>query len=185
MRRARRGRARAAGRGARAAPSAPRRTRTCRRRGRVQSERLLAEPVAGEHEPLARAVPERDREHPLEALDEAGPVLLVQCGITGVSPRPRTSWPRAASSSRRAREVVQLPVEDGDHVAASRWRPAGSRAPGRRPRAAGGRGRRLRRRRSSPRRDRGAGSGRASRRRAPAAAVATANRVRKSRTRAT
>ena len=34
-----------------------------------------------------------------------------------MSPRPRTSWPRAASSSRSAGEVVELAVEDGDDVA--------------------------------------------------------------------
>ena len=43
-------------------------------------ERLLAETVAGEHEALARRVPESDREHPFQLLDEAHAVLLVQVG---------------------------------------------------------------------------------------------------------
>ena len=41
-------------------------------------ERLLADAVAGEHEPLAAGIPEREREHPAEPLDEADAVLLVQ-----------------------------------------------------------------------------------------------------------
>src|SRR5439155_19925964 len=41
-------------------------------------KRLLADAVAGEHEPLPPGVPERDREHPRETLDESGPVLLVE-----------------------------------------------------------------------------------------------------------
>src|SRR5439155_735932 len=41
-------------------------------------KRFLADAVAGEHEPLPPGVPERDREHPRETLDESGPVLLVE-----------------------------------------------------------------------------------------------------------
>ena len=49
-------------------------------RERRPDERLLAEPVAGEHEPLSRGVPERDREHAVEPLDEPHAVLLVEVG---------------------------------------------------------------------------------------------------------
>jgi hypothetical protein len=41
-------------------------------------ERLLADVVAGEDQPLSRRVPERDREHPGQAVRESEAVLLVQ-----------------------------------------------------------------------------------------------------------
>ena len=41
-------------------------------------ERLLAEPVTCEDEPLARSVPERKREHPAQPRDEVRSILLVE-----------------------------------------------------------------------------------------------------------
>ena len=43
-------------------------------------QRLLADAVAREHEPLARPVPQRDREHAREVLGETDAVLLVEMG---------------------------------------------------------------------------------------------------------
>ena len=57
-------------------------------------ERLLADAVAREHEPLAASVPEREREHALDSRSaKPRPCSSYRCGITGVSPVPRTSWP--------------------------------------------------------------------------------------------
>jgi hypothetical protein len=47
------------------------------RETRVQ-ERLLADAVTGQDEPRAPGVPQREREHPMQPLDEARAVLLVE-----------------------------------------------------------------------------------------------------------
>ncbi|MCU0234040.1 MAG: hypothetical protein MUE90_08440, partial [Thermoanaerobaculales bacterium] len=43
-------------------------------------ERLLAGAVAGQQQPSPRLVPDREGEHPVEAIDEVGAVLLVEVG---------------------------------------------------------------------------------------------------------
>src|SRR5207302_8663917 len=81
-------------------------------------ERLLAEAVAREHEPVSAGVPERDREHPVEALDERGPVLLVEVrDHRCVSPAADVVAALGELASELG-EVVELAVEDGDDVAA-------------------------------------------------------------------
>src|SRR2546423_1788971 len=54
----------------------------CERKASIRQnapeQRLLAQPVACEHESLARRVPERDREHAGQPLDEVDAVLLVE-----------------------------------------------------------------------------------------------------------
>ena len=101
--------AREAGRGA-AAPSAPRRT-TARRRAARVVQRLDAEAVAGEHEPARARVPQRDREHAAQPLDEAGAVLLVE--VRRAPPcrsASRKRCPRASSSLAQLGVVVDLAV---------------------------------------------------------------------------
>ncbi len=81
-------------------------------------QRLLAEPVACKEEAAAGRVPQRDREHALEALDECGAVLVVQMR----DHRRVAAAPDVVAASRELgtelREVVELAVEDGDDVAA-------------------------------------------------------------------
>ena len=80
-------------------------------------QRLLPDPVAGEDEALARAIPERDRKHPAERGRKVDAMLLV---------RVRDDRRVAGSRHRVALlrevtphfvEVVQLAVEDRDDVA--------------------------------------------------------------------
>ncbi len=80
-------------------------------------ERLLAEPVAREHEPAAWAVPERDREHPLEALDEARPVFLVEVRDHRRVAAPANFVALRGKVAPELGEVVELAVEDRDDVA--------------------------------------------------------------------
>lgn len=75
-------------------------------------QRLLADAVAGEHEPLARRIPQRQREHAVQPLDEAQAVLLVE-----VRQQRRVAVaadPVAAGVEVGAQllEVVDLAVED-------------------------------------------------------------------------
>ena len=79
-------------------------------------ERLLAEPIAREQQAAAAGVPERDREHAFEALDERWPMLFVEM---------RNHRCVAAAAHVVVRElgaklgkVVELAVEHGDDVAA-------------------------------------------------------------------
>ena len=78
-------------------------------------ERLLAHVVAREDEPLARRVPERDREHPGEAVGELEPVLLVQMRDHGRVAGAADVVPGQLHA--QLAEVVELAVEDGDDVA--------------------------------------------------------------------
>ncbi len=91
------------------------RERAVRQRDVVQ--RLLPDPVAGEDETLARAVPERDGEHPAERGRKADAVLLVRvrddCGVAGS--RHRVAPLREVTPDLV--EAVQLAVEDRDDVA--------------------------------------------------------------------
>jgi hypothetical protein len=78
-------------------------------------ERLLADAVAREDEPLAAGIPQREREHAAEPLDEVDAVLLVQV-------RDHRRVARAAhlvtgQLAAQLAEVVELAVEDGGHVA--------------------------------------------------------------------
>ena len=77
----------------------------------------MPEPVAREHEPAARAVPERDREHPLEPLDEARPVLLVEMRDHRRVAAPAHLVALRGEVAPELREVVELAVEDRDDVA--------------------------------------------------------------------
>ena len=79
--------------------------------GRVV-QRLDPEGVAGEHEPPALRVPERDREHPAQLADVVRPVLLVEVQVDlGVA---RRSEAMPAPFERRAQleVVVDLAVLD-------------------------------------------------------------------------
>ena len=78
-------------------------------------ERLLAEPVAGEHEPLPGPVPEREGEHPVQVLEEAEAVLLVE-----VREHRRVARAAHLVAPQRLAQlavVVELAVEDGDDPA--------------------------------------------------------------------
>ena len=80
-------------------------------------ERLLPEAVAGEQEPSPRAVPEREGEHALEALEAGGPLLLV--GVEdhlGVRPRREEVSPSPQVVAQLA-GVVDLPVRHQPHGA--------------------------------------------------------------------
>ena len=77
-------------------------------------EWLLAETVAREHEPLPSGVPERDREHAVEPLDEARAELLVE-----VRQDRRVASAAHLVAARREflpqlGKVVELAVEDGN-----------------------------------------------------------------------
>ena len=78
-------------------------------------ERLLPDPVAGEHEPLATRIPEGDREHAREPSDELRAALLVEVrdhrGVAGAAHL------MAGQLRPQLAEVVELAVEDGDDVA--------------------------------------------------------------------
>ena len=130
-------------------------------------QRLLAEPVAHEHEPLARAVPQRDREHPLEVLREVEAPLLV-----GVRDQRRVARAADLVALRlelgpQLAEVVELAVEDRDDVAALALDRLVAGAAGRRSRGAGSRARRGRTRRRQSGRGRDVRSTRSSARPAP------------------
>ena len=75
-------------------------------------ERLDPEPVAREHEPSPRRVPDRDREHPAQPLREPEAPLLV--GVDerlGVGARPE-AVPRALELACQLAVVVDLAVLD-------------------------------------------------------------------------
>src|SRR4051812_33337868 len=78
-------------------------------------KRLLAEPVARQHEPLAGAVPERERKHSMQSFHELRPALLVEMrqhrGVT------RAAHLVSAKLVPQLAEVVRLAVVDGDDVA--------------------------------------------------------------------
>ena len=89
-------------------------------------QRLLAEPVACEHEPFASRVPEREREHPVEPFDEARPALLVEMRqdrrVAGPAYLVRAQSPHAVSGSCRSRRCRR------QRRRRSRSQPAGSRS---------------------------------------------------------
>ena len=167
-RRARRGPARGAGPAAASSAFSSEANASVPSARRVQTSGFLpSRSRASTSRPRAR-VPERDREHPLEPLDEARAVLLVQVR----DHRRVAAAAHVVARSPRARaqlgEVVELAVEDRDHVAALVRDRLVAELRVDHLRAAGGRARTRRRRRSSPGRARGGGCGRASRRRAAA-----------------
>ena len=73
--------------------------------------------VAGEDEPLPRAVPEGEGKHPRQSLDEVGAMLLVEMGDDGrVAGSPHVVALRGQLLAQLG-EVVELAVEDADDVA--------------------------------------------------------------------
>ncbi len=78
-------------------------------------QRLLAEPVPGEHEALAARVPQREREHPVHPLDEQRTALLVQVRQHGRVACAADLVVGELVSKRL--EVVGLAVVDRDDVA--------------------------------------------------------------------
>ncbi len=81
-------------------------------------QRLLAEPVANEHEPFEPPVPERDREHAFEVLGKREPPFFV-----GVRDQRRIACAAdlvacCEELTTELVEVVELAVEDGDDLAA-------------------------------------------------------------------
>src|SRR5262249_9527191 len=81
-------------------------------------QRLLAHPVAGEHQTLRGCVPQGEPEHALELVDELEPVLLVEMrDHLGVAAGPET-MARAREALAQRAVVVDLPVADDQHVAA-------------------------------------------------------------------
>ena len=134
-------------------------------------ERLLAQPVSGEHEPSRSTVPEREREHASQSTEEPVGVVLVEVrddggvggGRDGV-PRPRARRAtRCGCRSRRCRRRLECPPRRrlvGRRPPARRWRGGTCRGRSRRPRAspcrrgpdaASGRAPRGHRRRAGPR----------------------------------
>jgi hypothetical protein len=80
--------------------------------GEVQ--RLLAQPVAGEHEPLPPHVPKGDGEHPAQALDEVQAPLLVGVGDDLAVGLRREDVPEAPELLPQGLEVVDLAVAGCD-----------------------------------------------------------------------
>jgi hypothetical protein len=75
-------------------------------------ERLLAEPVAGEHEPLPLRVPDREREHAIQRLGAPLPELLVKMDQDlGVAARLE-AVPLRLERAAQLLVVVDLAVED-------------------------------------------------------------------------
>ena len=79
--------------------------------GRVV-ERLHPEPVADEHEALPWCVPDRDREHPVEVVDEVQTMLLVEMEDRLAVPGGLEPVTRALELGSQRAEVVDLSVED-------------------------------------------------------------------------
>ncbi len=82
------------------------------------TKRLLAQPVADQHEALAPAVPERDREHALDPLGEPETPLLVGVRDERGVARARDVVPERLELAAELRVVVELAVEDRDDLAA-------------------------------------------------------------------
>jgi hypothetical protein len=85
-------------------------------RQREEVERLLPDAVAREDEPLAGAVPDGDREHPLERRREVRAVLLVHVRNHRRVARARDVVPEGLEVAPHVLEVVELAVEDRDDV---------------------------------------------------------------------
>src|SRR6185503_17844534 len=81
-------------------------------------ERLDPEAVAREQEPSVRLVPERDREHPAQVLDEALAVLLVEVRHELDVADTAKRVPLRLEVGAELAIVVELAVDDGDDVAA-------------------------------------------------------------------
>jgi hypothetical protein len=79
-------------------------------------ERLLADAVACEDEPLAHPVPDGDREHASERRREVGPALLVDVGNHRGVAGPRHVVAAGGQVAPKVVEVVELAVEHGDDV---------------------------------------------------------------------
>ena len=77
-----------------------------------------ADTVAGEEEALVRVVPERDREHPADALEEALAVLLVEVRDDLDVPDAAERVPLRLELGTQLAVVVELAVDDRYHVAA-------------------------------------------------------------------
>ena len=82
----------------------------------VQSRGFLPTPVPGEHEPLARPVPQCDREHARQVLGEPDPVLLVEVRDDGRVAGAADLVAALAELLAQLEEVVDLAVEDADDV---------------------------------------------------------------------
>jgi hypothetical protein len=80
-------------------------------------ERLDPERVAGEDEPAARAVPQREREHPAQPGDEARPALLVQVDDDLRVAARAQPVPAPGQLVAQPPEAVDLAVADRAHVA--------------------------------------------------------------------
>ena len=80
-------------------------------------QRLLADAVAGEEEPLALAVPDRDREHAGERRREVGAALLVHVRDHGRVAGAGHLVAARLEVAAHVAEVVQLAVEHRDDVA--------------------------------------------------------------------
>src|SRR5439155_25453654 len=76
-------------------------------------ERLLTEPVAYEHEPLAGAVPEADREHADEPSGKVEAPLLVRVRDEGRVAGAADLVPCGVELAAQLAEVVDLAVEHG------------------------------------------------------------------------
>ena len=85
--------------------------------GLGQVERLLPHPVAGQHQPPPRPVPERDREHAAQVLDEARPVLLVEVDDRLAVAAGGEAVATPFEFGAQLAEVVDLTVEDSRHLA--------------------------------------------------------------------
>ena len=78
----------------------------------VKVERLLAQPIARQHQPPLRRVPDREREHAAQPADERHAVQRGRArSSTSVSERVREATPASRSSAAQLAEVVDLAVE--------------------------------------------------------------------------
>jgi len=77
---------------------------------------LLPDPIPGEKKPSPAFVPERNREHPLEKIDEIGTVILVEMDDRLRVAVRRESMTGSLEGLPEILEIVDLPVENHPDV---------------------------------------------------------------------
>jgi hypothetical protein len=80
-------------------------------------ERLDPEPVTGEHQPTPPPIPEGERKHPPQRVQERGPAVLVEMRDHLRVAVGRQAVPAAAQVRREILRVVDLTVVHDDDVA--------------------------------------------------------------------
>ena len=84
-------------------------------RGGIEAvdQRFLPQAVATDHQATARGIPDRQREHPPEEVEEAGAFVLVEVDQNLGIARGPESMPPGFEAVAKLGEVVDLAVEDG------------------------------------------------------------------------